>query len=158
MTPQALADSAPFANMRFRVEIDGMRSVGACEVTFPEARIVIVRGRAAAQFGALTLRRGLAQDSEWYEWWSAARRAHGGSQRDVGIALLDAGGRELNRWSIRDARPIAYRLSGLNALGNEILMETLEVAVGDFIAAGGPGAPDGASSHRRSRTSRRIRE
>jgi phage tail-like protein len=150
-------ESQPVVNMRFRVEIDQMRGIGACEVTFPEARIVRARGaRSTAAFGPLVKRRGLSPSSEWYEWWSAARRAHSSSRRNVVVALLDATGRELNRWWIRDAQPIAYRLSGLNALGNEVLMETLEMSVGDFRAGSQPIASRRRSSVRGSRRTKRT--
>jgi phage tail-like protein len=138
MMQQSL-ESQPFVNMRFRIEIDGLHGVGASEVIFPEARIVNTSaGRSNAQFGPLIISRGASRSSEWYEWWSAARRAQSSSRRNLVVTLLDATGQELNRWWIRDARPIAYRLSGLSALGNEVLMEKLEFSVGDFAAGSQP--------------------
>jgi len=134
----------PFANMRFRVEIEGMTSTGAVEVIFPEARIVSSAGRSRRNsFGALTLRRGLTQSSEWYDWWSAARPA----PRAVQVVLLDANGADAIRWTYARARPVVYLLSGLNALGNETLVESLEVSVGGFAAAF-PGAPRPVSEAR----------
>jgi phage tail-like protein len=154
MMQQSL-ESQPFVNMRFRIEIDGLHGVGASEVIFPEARIVNTSaGRSNAQFGPLIICRGASRSSEWYEWWCAARRAQSNSRRNVVVTLLDATGQELNRWWIRDARPIAYRLSGLRALGNEVLMETLELSVGDFAAGSQP-----VSAHRKApaRESRRTK-
>jgi phage tail-like protein len=156
MMQQSL-DSQPFVNMRFRIEIDGLHGVGASDVTLPEARMVNTSaGRSTAQFGPLIICRGASQSSEWYEWWSAARRAQSSSRRNVVVTLLDAAGQELNRWWIRDARPIAYRLSGLHALGNEVLMETLELSVGDFGAGSRPIAERRKTPVRKSRRAKRA--
>ena len=136
--------SQPFANMRFRVEIEGLTGTGAVEVIFPEARIVAAGGRSRRnRFGALTLRRGLTQSSEWYDWWSAARP----TPRAVSVVLLDANGADAVRWIYSRARPVAYLLSGLNALGNEALVESLELTVGGFAAAF-PGTPPRVSEAR----------
>jgi len=135
----AAQSSQPLGNMRFRVAIAGTQGAGAVEVIFPEARLA-ARGTAASKrpvrYGTLILRKGLTQSREWYEWWYAARRpAPAGrkrSGRDITVTLMDAQGRDACRWLFSDAHPQAYQLSSLNALGNEPVLETLELSVGDF--------------------------
>ena len=125
----------PFTNMRFRVEIDGLPETGAVEVIFPEARIVRAsRKGAVARYGSLTIKRGLSGSPQWYEWWDAARRSRARLKKNVSIMLLDARGENAARWLFTDTKPVAYHVSSLNALGNEPLIETLELTVGGFRA------------------------
>jgi phage tail-like protein len=132
------SEREPFGNMRFRLEIEGMQSTGAVEVVFPEARIVGGRGKArVTQYGTLTLKRGVTGSHEWYEWWDRARTSKTGSKRKVTVTLLDERGSDANQWTFLDARPFGYLVSNLNALGNEPLIETLELTVGGFKASFG---------------------
>ena len=132
----------PFTNVRFRVEIDGMKGTGALEVFFPEAQIatdaasgVDETGRpASAHYGHLTLRRGLTTSGEWYKWWDEARQSKATRGRTVKIVLIDEQGADANRWVFGGTRPFRYHVSSLNARGEEILTETLELAVGGFEA------------------------
>jgi hypothetical protein len=109
------APRQPFGNMRFRLEIDGLPGSGATEVLFPEARLLPgARKAGAAQYGPLIVKRGLTASRDWHEWWDAARRG----------------------WLFEGAAPVAYHLSPLNALGNEPVIETLELSVESFAAIG----------------------
>jgi phage tail-like protein len=136
--PRADAPRRPFGNMRFRTEIEGMAGTGAVAVTLPEARIVAgSRQPGAVRYGALIVKRGLTASRDWYEWWAEARGAKRPPTRSVRIVLLDDAGAEVGGWLFRDAAPVAYQLSPLDALGNEPVMETLELAVGHFETVGG---------------------
>jgi len=127
------APALPFGNMRFRVEIEGLAGVGAVEVIFPEARIAAKRGKGAAVvYGPLIVRRGLTLARDWYEWWDAARRGKRPPKRSVRVMLPDGAGADAAGWLIKDALPVAYSLSPLNALGNEPIIETLELSAGGF--------------------------
>jgi len=128
--PPGMDASGPFANTRFRVEIEGMKGTGALEVILPEARIVPSRRASVTRYGNLVLKRGLTQSSEWYDWWDRARRSKSAPKRTVKVVLIDARGEDANRWTLSDVRPLAYHVSALNALGAEVLIETLELAVG----------------------------
>jgi phage tail-like protein len=132
----------PFTNTRFRVEIEGLRSTGASEVVFPEARIVRSARRApTTRCGNLILKRGLTASADWYGWWDRARRSKVAPKAIVRVVLIAGEGEDAIRWTFRDVRPVAYHLSPLNALGSEVLMETLEATVGgfeaDYLAANG---------------------
>lgn len=133
----------PLGNMRFRLEIETLPEGGAVEVVFPEARIARTQRRGGVRYGPLIVRRGLTQARDWYEWWDAARRGRRPPLRAVRVVLQDGAGGDAAAWLFRDALPVAYHLSPLNALGNEPVLETLELSVGAFEAA-----PDGASPDR----------
>jgi hypothetical protein len=128
----------PFANMRFRIEVDGLDSGGAVEVLFPDALIVGgPRDERSLQFGALTIRRGLTRSTDWYDWWTAARDPRT-KPRKVRVVLIDRDGADAVRWTFSGAMPQRYSLSSLNALGNETLIESLEVTVASFDATFAP--------------------
>lgn len=130
------AQREPFGNMRFRVEIEGLQETGASEVIFPEARLAAgPRKSRVVQYGTLTLRRGVTRSPEWYEWWDHARTSRTLRKRAIAVVLIDERGTDVTRWIFDDARPCGYSLSNLNALGNEPLIETLELAVGGFTAS-----------------------
>ena len=120
----------PFVNARFRVEIEGLQSTGATEVIFPEARIVEgPRKTRVVQFTNLTLRRGLNASAEWYQWWERARVSSKAGRKSVSVVLMDAGRTDVARWTFLNTMPVSYAMSPLNALGNEPLIETLELSV-----------------------------
>ena len=133
----------PLGNMRFRLEIEGLAGGGAVAVVFPEARIARGRRAGGVLYGPLIVRRGLTLARDWYEWWDAARRGRRPPRRSLRVVLQDGAGADATAWLFRDALPVAYHLSPLNALGNEPVLESLELAVGDFEAA-----PAGASAAR----------
>ena len=139
----------PFLNMRFRVEIEGLRETGVVEVAFPHARIERARQRVRASYGNLILRRGLGDLQDWHAWWDEARRTPRAPARTITVTLLNESGENARRWTFDRATPMAYSVSSLNALGNEVVIETLELTVEGFAASSGP-AP---SKRRRSRTS-----
>lgn len=135
--PAARATAAPvvpFTNLRFAVGIEGLLGTGAVEVVFPAARIVAApRQRRQVQFEPLVIRRGLTANTEWYDWWNAARRAAGAvPRRRVTVVLQKDDGSEGVRWFFPDSVPVSYALSPLNALAGAAVIETLELQVGGF--------------------------
>lgn len=134
---RSAAPRRPFGNMRFRLEIDGLPGSGAVEVIFPEARLLPrARKAGAAQYGPLIVRRGLTESRDWHEWWDAARRGPRSKRRAIRVLLLDPAGEAASGWLFEGAAPVAYHLSPLNALGNEPVIETLELSVESFAAIG----------------------
>jgi phage tail-like protein len=125
--------SPPLTGLHFAVGIHGLQSTGAVEVVLPSARIV-AGGRSArrVEFTPLTVRRGLSDNTEWYDWWNDARRLTRPPRRLVTISVRHPSGTEGVRWFFRDSVPVAYALSPLNALTETTLIESLELRVGNF--------------------------
>jgi phage tail-like protein len=150
--PMSIDHREPFANSRFRVEIEGFQGTGATEVIFPEARIVEGQGKArVVQYGSLTLRRGMTTSSEWYQWWDDARSSATVARKSVTVVLMDRLHADVHRWTFSRALPTGYVVSPLNALGGEPVIETLELSVAGFKIAFGeasvqsnPAPPRGA--------------
>ena len=129
----ARAAIRPYTGLRFAVGIEGSQSTGAVEVVLPAMRIIDVPRKArTVQFAPLVLRRGLTDSTDWYDWWNDARRLARAQRRLVTVVLLRPDGSEGARWLFRGSVPTGYALSPLNALVAATVIESLELAVGNF--------------------------
>jgi len=130
----------PYLNFNFRVEIDGVESAGFRDVELPEGRIEAVAYREGTdmssvarllpgrvEWGRLVLRRGFAGNSDLVQWWRALLQGNV-DRRNVSVVLLDEQRREVARWNLRRAWPAKLESGSLHALGNEVVIETLELA------------------------------
>lgn len=131
----------PYANFSFLVEIDGIVRAGFHEVSGIDSSIDVIEHREGndtvsrkypgrVKYANLVLRWGLADDTDLYQWhqqWVAGDPA---AQRKTGsIVLQDRRGKtELARWNFIRAWPCKYTGPSLNAEGNDIAIETLELA------------------------------
>jgi phage tail-like protein len=130
----------PYLDFNFLVEIDSVTAAGFSEVDLPEASIEAVAYREGADrqssprllpgraaYGRLVLRRGFAGDPTLFEWW---RELAEGTvdKRNVAIVLLDEARNPVARWLVRNAWPTRYEAGSLDALGNDVVIETLELA------------------------------
>jgi phage tail-like protein len=135
-----MPDEAPFRNFNFRVEIDGLPEVQFREVVIPATRIEVVEYREGGDplsatrklpgrfdTGNVVLRRGIDLDLALWQWFRATREGDL-DRRNVSIVLLDAERREVRRWRVERAWPAAYAFSPLHGHGNEVVIETLELA------------------------------
>ena len=130
----------PYLNFRFRVQIDNAHSAGFSEIEGLEGRIAAVAYRDGAdtesvarllpgrvEYSNVVLRRGFAGDTELFEWWQSVAQGNL-DPRNVAIILQDEQGKDVARWLLRRAWPTKYVGPDLRALGNEVAIETLELA------------------------------
>lgn len=129
----------PYGNFNFVVEIDGVTLAGFAEVILPAASAEVIEYREGNEpamvrklpglvsYGHLVLRRGITDADELYQWWRTVRDG-AVSRRTVTVVLLDEARRPVKRWRFRDAWPVRYQPSALDAQGTSTLIETLEVA------------------------------
>ena len=131
----------PYPSFNFIVDAGLGEEVAFSAVELPAAEIETIEYREGAdrtnasrrlpgrvRYGNVVLRRGIAGDLALWEWFKAVRDGQL-LRRDVTITLLDEARNPVQRWRFRDAWPTKYDPSDLNAKGNEILIETLELAV-----------------------------
>ena len=131
----------PYKNAHFAVEIDGVPSGDFSEVQLPELTIPPVEYREGTdplmeahrvpgrpQYGPARLRRGFRGTLDLYTWWRQAAEGVPNGRRAVQVLLLNVKGQVLFRWQLRDAWPMKYSMPLLNAKGNEIAMEEVELA------------------------------
>lgn len=135
-----MPDQAPYRNFNFRVEIDGLPEIQFREVLIPSTTIQVVEYREGGdtvsgtrklpgryETGNVVLRRGIDLELALWEWFRATRDGDL-DRRNVTIVLLDAERRDVRRWRVERAWPVAYAFSPLHGLGNEVVVESLELA------------------------------
>ncbi len=131
----------PYPNFNFIVDLGIGEELQFAEVEIPAAEVEVIEYREGGdpasssrklpgrtRYGNVVLRRGLSGRLELWEWFKAVRDGQP-LRRDVRITLLDEQRQPVQRWLLRDAWPTKYDPSNLNAKGNEVTIETLELAV-----------------------------
>jgi phage tail-like protein len=131
----------PYPNFNFVVDIGGGEEIAFAEVELPAAEIEVIEYREGAdgpsssrklpgraRYGNVVLRRGISGRLDLWEWFKSVRDGQL-QRRDVTITLLDEQRQAVQRWLLRDAWPTKYDPSDLNAKGNEVVIELLELAV-----------------------------
>ncbi len=130
----------PYLNHRFRVEIDGVQQASFCEVLFPESASEVVEHREGVDplsvrkqagfvtYSSLILKWGLTASMELYNWRKAIEQGQVSSfRRNISITLIDEAGNDAARWEFSNAWPSKYKAPDLNAKGNDIAIESLEI-------------------------------
>lgn len=90
----------------------------------------------------LTLKRGIAVSTDLWDWHYSFVTGQG-TRRDGMITLLDEQ-RQPNRiWYFTRGLPVKYTASGLNAMQNQVVLETVEIAHEGLYEVGGLGTFSG---------------
>ena len=80
------------------------------------------------QYNPVTLRYGVTTSTDMLAWILKAVDGHV-QRQNVSIAMLDdAGTREVRRWNLFDAWPCEWTGAPLDALGNEVAIESLTLS------------------------------
>ena len=127
----------PYKNFKFTVSIDGI-TVGFSECTGLDAEVSVIEYREGGdhlvrklpglvKFTNITLKRGVTDSLELYNWFKAIMQGKN-DRRDGSIVLLDDESKPVTRWNFKNAWPCKYQGPRLNAKGNEVAIETLELA------------------------------
>jgi phage tail-like protein len=131
----------PFGNYRFRIEISGVAQANFSEVIFPESISEVIEHRDGTdpvnsprkQAGLLTngnliLKWGLTASMELYNWRKLVEQGKlSSARRPLSVVLMDEEFTEAARWDFANAWPSKYKGPDLNAQGNDIAIETLEI-------------------------------
>lgn len=139
-----MARNDPLRNFRFRVEIDNVTRAGFAEVVGLEITTQAIDYREGTdpphvrklsgltKYGNVTLKHGLAVGANALELFHWQREIAAGqltqNRRRVVIVVQDEAGLDQTRFVVSDAWPVKYEASALNARGNEVIIETLELA------------------------------
>jgi phage tail-like protein len=129
----------PYGNFNFLVEIDGITRAAFHECSGFDSTIDITEHREGGEnttvrklpgltkYSNIVLKWGVTDDRQLYDWHRQA--VNGNVQRRGGsIILLDRHGEEKMRWNFRDAWPTKWDGPDFNAEGNDVAIETLELA------------------------------
>jgi len=80
------------------------------------------------KFGNITLKRGIMPaDNEFFNWWKT-HQLNKIERRDITISLLNEKHEPVVTWKVRNAFPVKVDGGSLKASGNEVAIETLEIA------------------------------
>jgi phage tail-like protein len=130
----------PYPNFKFTVDLGDGAQLGFSEVELPSGEIEVIEYREGSErtnsarrlpgrtsYPNVVLRRGVSGRTELSDWWQSARFGLA-ERRNVTIVLTNERHEPVQRWVLRDAWPAKLSYGPLDALGNEILIESLELA------------------------------
>lgn len=128
----------PLRNFRFRLEIDGITQAGFSEASGFDVSIDAIDYREGnepthvrklpglTKYGNVTLKWGITDSMELYNWHQQI--VAGDIQRkDLAIIVKDEADGDKARFEITAAWPMKYDPMDLNAKGNDVSIETLEL-------------------------------
>jgi phage tail-like protein len=130
----------PLVKFHFQVEWGGTK-IGFTEVSGLDVETELIEYRHGAspefsktkmpgmqKFSNITLKRGTFQsDNEYFEWWNTVK-LNTIERRDITISLLNEEHEPLIVWKIKNAWPLKVQSTDLKADGNEVAIETIELA------------------------------
>jgi phage tail-like protein len=130
----------PFKNYSFVVEIDGIASSAFKSVSGLAAEAEVIEYREGSdplsssrklpgrvRYPNVRLSRGLTTTRDLWDWWETVVNGTV-DRRNVAIILLDDSRTEVLRWFLRDAWIAKFEAPDLDASGNEVAIETIELA------------------------------
>ena len=131
------ASVEPLPNCFFRVEIEGIVEGSFNEVIIDDAKTQVIEYREGGdlrvrklpgltKFSSVTLRRAVTGGDELYNWWRATSQGTT-DRKAMSVMVLDKSLAEVMRWNFFECWPARYGLSKLDAQGNDVFMETVEV-------------------------------
>jgi phage tail-like protein len=135
-----MARQDPLRNFRYRLEIDNLAVAGFSEVAIGATSAEVIDYREGTdpphvrklsgltKYGNITLKRGVTDSLELFNWHRQVVNGQlGASRRNVVIVVADEAGQDKARYVVSEAWPVKYDPSDLNAKGNEVLIELLEL-------------------------------
>jgi phage tail-like protein len=129
----------PYGNFNFLVEIDGITRAAFHDVSGFDSSIDVVEHREGGEntttrklpgltkYSNITLKWGITDDRQLYEWHRDAIRGNV-LRKNGSIVGLDRKGTEVMRWNFFNAWPSKYNAPDFSAEGNDVAIETLELA------------------------------
>jgi len=131
----------PLPKFHFSVDWRGKR-IGFTEASGLDAETELIEYRDGAsreysklkmpgmqKYSNVTLKRGtFVADNDFFNWWKTTRTLGTPERRDITISLLNENHTPVFVWKIKNAFPTKVQATDLKADGNEVAIETLELA------------------------------
>ena len=135
-----MATKYPIPVFHFRIDWGGT-NIGFSEVSGLNMETQVIEYRDGSspdystikmpgmqKFGNLTMKRGImATDNEFYNWWNT-HQLNKIERRDITITLLNENHEPVVVWKVRNAFPTKIDGGSLKATGNEVAIESMEIA------------------------------
>ncbi len=130
----------PLPKFHFQVEWGGVR-IGFTEVTGLDIQAEVIEYREGSspeyhkikmpgmqKYSNITLKRGTIQgDTDFYRWINMTNMTVA-ERRDIVISLLNETHTPVMTWKAKNSFPVKVQASDLKSDGNEVAIETLELA------------------------------
>ncbi len=130
----------PLPKFHFEVDWGGAR-IGFTEVSGLDVETEVIEYRDGAlpefskmkipgmqKFANVTMKRGVfASDNDYFNWWNTVS-LNTIERRDVTVSLLNEAHEPVMVWKIKNAWPTKIASTDLKADGNEIAIESIELA------------------------------
>lgn len=125
----------PYKEFRFQVEIDGIASSRFLECSGLGSEVAVIEYREGgdptavrklpgrASYSDITLKRGITESTDLYNWHRSLLQGVI-DRRNGSVKLLNDEGAEVVRWVFREAWPRKWEGPELNAMRNEVAIET----------------------------------
>lgn len=138
-------DKDPYGNYRFKLHLGNVEVAGfaECSGLSMETKVfeykeggnnsTTLKFAEATTYSNVVLKRGITKANDLLNWhMEVVNGTFGINQRDAGadiaILLTDDQGTEVKRWSLKRAFPVKWTGAEFKATGNDVAIETLELA------------------------------
>lgn len=139
----------PWRNYKYRVSIGGFVRAGFTKISGLERETEIIKYREGGmnetehklpgqtKFTELTFERGVTSDTDFVSWAKLifdTKKVDGfqgpeeGWRRTIVIDLVGKDGASVRRWHVVNCWPSKTKIADLQSDGNDVLIETMEVA------------------------------
>jgi phage tail-like protein len=135
-----MARDDPYKNFNFVVEIDGISIAAFSEVSGLVSETDVIEYRNGSdktstvrklpgltRYANIVLKRGITKDMQLWNWRKAIEQGTA-DRRNGAIILLDDERNPVRRWRFSEGWPAKFDGPDLNAKGNDVAIETLELA------------------------------
>ena len=135
-----MARDDPYKGYNFLVEIDGISVAAFCEVSGLSSATEVIEYRNGSDrantvrklpglttYANIVLKRGVTQDTQLWQWRKAIEQGTP-DRRSGAIVLLDDEHKPVRRWRFTEGWVTKFDGPDLNAKGNDVAIETIEIA------------------------------
>lgn len=135
-----MARDDPYKAFNFVIEIEGIAVAGFSEVSGLESETAVIEYRTGddkqnavrklpglTKFSNIVLRRGITQNAELWDWRKTVEDGQV-DRRNGSIIVLGDDRTPVLRWTFREGWICKWVGPTLNAKGNEVAIETIEIA------------------------------
>jgi phage tail-like protein len=129
----------PYKAFNFLVEIDGVALAGFSEVSGLESETAVIEYRVGGEpnrvrklpgltkYANIVLKRGVTQNAELWDWRKTVEDGNV-DRRNGSIILLDDSRTPVVRWNFFEGWIAKWQGPALNASGDEVAIERIEIA------------------------------
>lgn len=135
-----MAEYYPIPVFHFEVDLDGNK-LRCSEISGLNIEVQTIEYRDGAsasyaatkmpgipKYGNITIKRGIIEkNNEFFEWLNE-RKLNKITRRPLTVNLLNEEHEPVMSWQVKEAFPVKIEGAALNATGNEVAIETIEIA------------------------------